>query len=141
MKRKILLLVVACCVVIWVMASADLRADKQPPETNAIQGGVEALMHAKLESAQKLLKGIALEDYESISQQSQQLRLLSLDTGWNILQTKDYARISGEFREAARQINAGAEKKNLDAVGLAYFKLTMTCIDCHRHVRAEQAAE
>ena len=28
----------------------------------------------------------------------------------------------------------------LDAAGLGYFQLTMTCIDCHRHVR-KQAKE
>jgi hypothetical protein len=53
-----------------------------------------------------------------------------------VLQTPDYIRLSVEFRKAAEQIRKGAQDKNLDAGGLGYVKLTMTCIDCHRHVRS-----
>lgn len=101
---------------------------------------VETLMRRKLLSSQNLIKGLALEDYAIIEKEAQELQLLSLDTGWNVLQTPDYARISTEFREAARKIGTAAKKKNLDAAGLGYFQLTMTCIDCHRHMRAAMAS-
>ena len=94
-----------------------------------------ALMQRKLHSSQSLIKGLALEDYELIAREAQQLQLLSLDAGWNVLQTEDYARISGEFRQAAKKIGRAGKEKNLDAAGLGYFQLTMSCIDCHRHVR------
>lgn len=96
---------------------------------------VDALMQSKLASSQALLKGLALDDYELIQREAQRLQLLSLDTSWHTIQTQEYARISGEFREAAKKIRAAGEQKNLDAAGLGYFQLTMTCIDCHRHVR------
>ena len=95
----------------------------------------DALMQRKLHSAQSMIKGLALEDYKLIASEAQQLQLLSLDAGWNVLQTKDYARISGDFRQAAKKIQKAGKEKNLDAAGLGYFQLTMTCIDCHRHVR------
>lgn len=95
----------------------------------------EALMQRKLDSAQSLIKGLALEDYKLMAREAQQLQLLSLDAGWNVLQTEDYARISTEFRQAARKVAKASKDKNLDAAGLGYFQLTMTCIDCHRHVR------
>ena len=101
---------------------------------------LDALMNQKLLSAQSLLKGLALDDFESIKQESQRLQLLSLDAGWNTIQTADYARISNEFRESAKKIAKAGEEKNLDAAGLGYFQLTMTCIDCHRHVRNVKAA-
>ena len=97
-------------------------------------------MRRKLLSSQNLIKGLALEDYALIEKEAQQLQLLSLDTGWNVLQTPDYARISTEFREAARKIGKAGKKKNLDAAGLGYFQLTMTCIDCHRHMRSAMAS-
>lgn len=101
----------------------------------------EALMQRKLHSSQSLIKGLALEDYELISREAQQLQLLSLDAGWNVLQSEDYARISGEFRQAAKKIGQAGKEKNLDAAGLGYFQLTMSCIDCHRHVRNIAAQE
>lgn len=100
---------------------------------------VHALMQRKLSSSQSLIKGLALEDYTLIEREAQQLQLLSLDAGWNVIQTKDYARISGEFREAAKKIRQAGKDKNLDAAGLGYFHLTMTCIDCHRHMRTNAA--
>ena len=101
---------------------------------------IDALMNAKLESAQALVKGLALEDFESIQSKSQRLELLSMDAGWNVIQTKDYARISKEFREAARHMKKAADEKNLDKVALGYMKMTMSCIDCHRHVRKTRVA-
>ena len=94
-----------------------------------------ALMQRKLESSQAVIKGLALEDYALLQKEAQQLQLLSLDAGWNVVQTREYARISDEFRDAAKKIGRAGKQKNLDAAGLGYFQLTMTCIDCHRHVR------
>ena len=101
--------------------------------------GLDALMNQKLMSSQALLKGLALDDFELIKRESQRLQLLSLDASWNTIQTTDYTRISKEFNEAAKKIKKAGEAKNLDAAGLGYFQLTMTCIDCHRHVRNIQA--
>ena len=99
---------------------------------------VQALMQRKLSSSQALVKGLALEDFKLLQREAQQLQLLNLDAGWNVVQTEDYARISRDFREAAKKIRKAGQDKNLDAAGLAYFQLTMTCIDCHRHVRKVQ---
>jgi len=98
---------------------------------------VKAIMHRKLKSSQSIIKGLALDDFELLERESQKLQLLSLDAGWSVVQTKEYARISEEFRVAAKKIGRAGKEKNLDAAGLGYFQLTMTCIDCHRHVRQE----
>lgn len=96
---------------------------------------LRALMQQKLACSQSVIQGLALEDYELLEKEAQTLQLLSLDAGWNVVQTKEYARISGEFRQAAQKIGRAGKEKNLDAAGLGYFQLTMTCIDCHRHIR------
>ena len=131
--------VVVVCVVVgvaWLVVSARAQNKVETEVIDAPRVGVDALMQAKLESAQALIKGLALEDFELMQREAQRLELLSLDTDWNILQTNEYARISKEFREAAKRLKSASDQKNLDAAGLAYFKLTLTCIDCHRHVRA-----
>ncbi len=92
-------------------------------------------MARKLTSAQKVLEGLALEDYGLIERESQQLHLLSQESDWNVLQTPDYARLSADFRKTTQQLQEAGENKNLDAAGLGYIKLTFTCIECHRHVR------
>lgn len=111
-------------------------AQTQTPDA-ANQVDVRALMHRKLVSSQAIIMGLALEDYELLEREAQTLQLLNLDAGWNVVQTKEYARISAEFRQAAKGIGHAGKAKNLDAAGIGYFRLTMTCIDCHRHVRKQ----
>ena len=123
-------------VVLMVAIGWSLPGRAQRQATDVPHVGVDALMQRKLTSSQALLKGLAMEDYELIQREAGRLQLLSMDVGWNILQTADYGRLSAEFRTAAKQISQAGEDENLDAAGLGYFKLTMTCIDCHRHVRS-----
>ena len=97
---------------------------------------VSVLMSRKLASAQGLLKGIAYGDHAVIEREAQQLQLLSHDVSWNILQTRDYIRYSSDFRNAAEQIKNAAKQRQLDDAGRGYLKLTISCIDCHKHVRS-----
>ena len=133
MKKIISIVAVGICVTYFALPNEAQVTDSSGSAIN-----VKALMHRKLESSQSLLKGLALEDYALLSKEAQTLQLLSLDAGWNVVQTKEYARVSGEFRDAAKKIRKAGEDKNLDAAGLGYLQLTMTCIDCHRHVRARE---
>ena len=132
MKRIMMIVAVGIGVMHFARPNAAQITDLPRSPVN-----VKALMHRKLESSQSIIQGLALEDYELLAKEAQTLRLLSLDAGWNVVQTKEYSRISGEFRDAAKKIGKAGKDKNLDAAGLGYFQLTMTCIDCHRHVRAE----
>ncbi len=96
-----------------------------------------AIMERKLLSANRVLAGIAREDFKEIAQQAQRLRLLSQEAGWNVLQTPEYLRLSKDFRSTTEQLEEAAERNNIDAVGLAFIKLSIGCIDCHRYARKE----
>ncbi|MCA9265803.1 MAG: hypothetical protein KDA60_18200 [Planctomycetales bacterium] len=98
------------------------------------------LMRLKLESAQRVLASLALEDYPAIKRDAQRLHLLSLETGWNVLQTKQYLESSESFRRSVLQLSAAADEGNVDAAGLAYVRLSLTCIECHKHMRRERAS-
>jgi hypothetical protein len=117
-------------------AAAWIVACVVPTLGQSARGTAGELMARKLASSQKALEGLATEDYELMQRESQRLHLLSQESDWNVLQTRDYIRLSTEFRIAADQLRQAATDKNLDAAGLAYIKLTITCIDCHRHVRS-----
>ena len=95
-------------------------------------------MHAKLVHSQKILEDLAMEDYTSMAKNAEQLRLISLDVNWQVLQTEEYALHSRDFRRAAAGIIAASEHKNLDGAVLAYFQMTQTCVNCHKHVRDQR---
>ena len=96
---------------------------------------VAPLMKAKLEHAQRVLEGITLGDTELVAKHSQALSLIAQEASWRVLQTPDYLRHSADFRHAADAMTNAARQKNLDAAALGYLQLTMTCVNCHKHVR------
>lgn len=114
----------------WGLAAVVVPAEPQPNK-------VGPFMRLKLEHAQSVLAGLALEDYEAISQNAQKISLLTQDENWQVLQTIDYRRHSDDFRRTANQLAEAARKKNLDGATLAYMQLTMQCVQCHKHVRGE----
>jgi hypothetical protein len=101
----------------------------------------KAFMRAKLEHSQKVLEGLALEDFDTIAKNAQAMSLLSLAASWQVLQTPEYAQQSLEFRRSADAITAAAKKKNLDGAALAYVEMTMKCVNCHKYVRGVRLAQ
>jgi cytochrome c556 len=100
--------------------------------------GSRDFMRLKLVASQKVLEGLVREDFEAIAKNAEELRLLSLDASWQVLQTAEYAQQSLEFRRSAEAVTVAAKKKNLDGAALAYLEVTMKCVNCHKYVRAAQ---
>jgi hypothetical protein len=101
---------------------------------------VGAFMRMKLEHSQKVLEGVALEDFALIERSSQQLSLLSQAANWQVLQTPDYLQHSLDFRRSADALTKAARDKNLDGAALAYVQMTMNCVNCHKYVRTARLA-
>lgn len=89
----------------------------------------------KLDNSKKLLEGIALSDFNKISNSAERLIQLSKTAEWFVHKTPRYEVHSNEFRRAAETIIQKSKEKNLDGVTLAYFDLTMQCVRCHQYVR------
>ena len=123
---------VASSLVLW-LGIASLAAAQQPVKLSRAE-----LMKQKLQASEKILEGLALEDYEAILRQSQRISLLTLEESWNVLQTVDYRRESEEFRRAVDALSATAKQKNLDGAALAYMQVTLNCVRCHKYLRSSR---
>ncbi len=132
MKRLIVTLCVATLMtgLFWTQSP---RAAEERPE-------VKAFMRAKLEHSKNVLEGLATENFELIAKDSQQLTLLSLDAGWQVLQSEEYTRLSLAFRKSSQTLTEAAKQKNLDGATLAFVDLTLKCVECHKHVRSVEMA-
>ncbi len=97
-------------------------------------------MHQKLVLAQNVLEALATEDYKAIAKGGQEMSLLSRAAGWQVMQTREYRRYSMEFRQAADDLTKAGDQKKLDAAALSYVQITLTCVNCHKHVRASKLA-
>jgi hypothetical protein len=116
---------------IWSLTG--ISAEPQPNQ-------VKDFMRVKLVESQKVLEGLALEDFDLIAKNAQAMSLLSQESNWKVLQTEEYLRHSQDFQRTADAIRDAAKKKNLDGAALGYVELTMKCIQCHKYVRDTRMA-
>lgn len=114
---------------IGTVAQAEAQSPDVPPEK------LSKFMRAKLVHSQKILEALALEDFAQLAKHSQDLKLLSQESNWNVLQTEQYVLHSDDFRRRADALTDAAKKKNLDGASLAFVELTLNCVQCHKHVR------
>ncbi len=134
---------IALCVVAGILGLAWAnRAQPEPPKKNEPpnKNKVALFMQAKLEHSEKVLEGLALEDYDLIVKHSEDISLLSLASNWQVLQTPEYLHQSAEFRKLTDDLTKAAKEKNLDGAALAYVGMTMKCVSCHKYVRGVRMA-
>jgi cytochrome c556 len=133
-RRRIVLLILLGAVVLVPLVWA--AAPAQGPRPNQVSD----FMKLKLTHSQKVLEGIAVEDFEMIAKHAQQMGLLAQDANWMVYQTPQYRHHSADFQATAEQLSEAAKKKNLDGAALAYVQLTMSCVNCHKYTRGLKMA-
>ena len=133
MKSK--LVPTVALLVVGVLIWLAIRSEAQDtPNTREV-------MKLKLSYAQNVLAGIATEKTELIVGNAQKLSALSKAGGWRANVTPEYQLFAAEFRRHADAVARAARDKNLDASSLAYFQMTMSCINCHRYMRDNRRAD
>jgi len=98
-------------------------------------------MREKLEHSQKLLGALATEDYFTLQKMSERLSAMTQQASWQAFQNPDYTQFSASFRAHANALTKAAKGKDVDAATLAYVRMTMSCVDCHKFVRGRLLAE
>ena len=128
MKNKLPLLLLVG-ITTWVVVAA-LGQPKVGTST-------KEFMREKLGHSQKVLEALALEDFFTLEQRSKKLSAMTQEASWQAFQNPDYTQHSTTFRQHANSLTKAAQDKDLDAATLAYVRLTMSCVDCHKHVRGK----
>jgi hypothetical protein len=97
-------------------------------------------MRQKLEFSKKVLEGLTLEDYDAITKGAHALKRLSMASEWEvptIPNVPDYIAFTNEFQRLTDDLSEKAKAKNIDGATLAYLRLTMNCVNCHKYVRVK----
>jgi hypothetical protein len=97
-------------------------------------------MREKLELSQRVLEGVATEDYDLIIAKGTRLSAMSQEADWRVFENPDYEQQSAIFRQHVNSLVKAAKDKNLDSATLAYVRVTMSCVDCHKVVRGKLVA-
>ncbi len=100
---------------------------------------LKPFMQRKLEHSKAILEALAIEDFDKLAKNAQDLSLLSLESNWNVLTTDEYIQQSSDFRRACRVIQEAAHEKNVDRAALGFMDLTVRCVECHKYMRKNAA--
>ena len=65
---------------------------------------------------------------------------MTKEADWKLFENPDYDQQSRLFRRQVDTMVKAAKDKNLDAATLAYVRMTMSCVDCHKLVRGKLVA-
>jgi cytochrome c556 len=119
----------------WLVIPAALGVAASMGPLARAEGDLSTFMKVKLRHAEKVLEGLATEDFELIVKNSQAISLLCEDEMWSVLQTPEYRERSLEFRRSVNAITEAARNKNLEGAAFSYVETTMKCVSCHKYVR------
>jgi hypothetical protein len=130
---------------VWSCCATSRAADKEAKSVQRDDDGkgkrLAKFMRAKLGSTDKILEGLVTEDFEKIAEGAKELETLSSAEQWRVSNDAMYAHFSADFRLVAKNLQKDAADKELDAASMKYIRLTLSCIECHKFVRATLVAD
>lgn len=135
-NMKPIRLLILCFAFVTVM-QVGLHS-KEPVKDSKQKAPVTPLMHLKLEKSKAILEGLTLDDHVKVAKHAKELKLLSLESGWKVVQTAEYATQSKDFRRACDMIAEAAADKDISRATLGYVALTVRCVECHAYMRKAQ---
>src|SRR5271165_2880605 len=132
MRAAVTTTILALASLPFVSALSTGRASQQKNQNRS------EFMRRKLEYSKNVLEGLSLEQYDLIEKNAKALKVLSQAAEWEvpmIPNATDYVAMTSEFQRYADELVRCAKQSNIDGATLAYVKLTMNCVQCHKFVR------
>ena len=108
------------------------HGDDRKPESKPKKA---TFMEQKVVAANKVLEGLALNDFEKIKENADRLNDLSKLAAWKLIETPRYENYSAEFQRLTLKMSNQAKDRNLEGAALSYVDMTLMCIKCHQHIR------
>jgi hypothetical protein len=119
---------------LWLLVGSFAAAqEKQPPADGANEPSI--WMKKKLDYSQNILAGLANADFDQVAENAQAMQGLS-KLEWFIRGRTPGYRVQLEiFQDANAEIITQAKQDNLEGSALAFTQLTISCVNCHKHLR------
>ncbi|MFO1001039.1 MAG: cytochrome c [Planctomycetaceae bacterium] len=106
----------------------------------ADERAMEKFMARKLAAAQRALEGVSKGDFELIRKSSAEMSDLSRHEVWERMASARFVQDTADFVTATDFLDRMAEAEDTEGVSLGFMRLTMTCANCHAHVRSSSVA-
>lgn len=121
-----------------ISAAAVVTLAADPAKDTKGQKARSTLMEKKLEYTQQVLAGLTREDYDLVVKNAEAMNAMTELEKWSHADTQGYRAQLLMFEFANNEMVRLAEEKNLDGIATAYVQLTLSCVNCHKYVRANR---
>jgi hypothetical protein len=138
MTRLRALTFAAALAALAVLAPSSVGDDKPKDEPKPKPDAKAEVMKKKLALAQKILDGLAMEDFDKVKTGADDLVTVRQQAAFMLSKTPKYEMYANDFQKHLEEIQKGAKKKNVEAAALGYVEMTLTCVRCHQYVRDEK---
>ena len=137
----VLLLLISAVIAVFKLSEVQTSAAVQveiaaPPDKKTM----EKFMTLKLAAAQRALEGVTREDHELIQKATAEMIELSRQAAWEQMASYRFVQDTTDFVAAAEFLSRMANTKDAEGTSLGFMRLTMTCTNCHSHVRTASVA-
>lgn len=102
---------------------------------------VRGLMRKKLAASERILEGLAVENFDLIAEGARELKATAGAAEFMQFDDTQYVEHANDFRRIIRKLAVAAEEHRLDGATLAFLDITMSCVECHKHVRGAAVAK
>lgn len=119
----------------------ETQAEKKEDEKTPQRKGISIFMRMKLDASEKILEGLAMEDFELIQEGAAKLEDMSAAEKWRVTNDPFFREHSNDFQKVAKRLSKNAKEGKLEASALTWLEATMQCIECHKWTRANLIAD
>lgn len=123
---------------VLISAAAVVTMAADPAKDTKEQKALGTLMEKKLEYSKQVLAGLTREDYDLVVKNAKAMNLMTELQKFFRADTPEYFAQLKIFEFANNELVRLAEEKNLDGISMAYVQLTLSCVNCHKYVRAHR---
>jgi hypothetical protein len=120
-----------CLIALVAVPGLSLHAQDKPGDDSSYW------MKKKLEHSQAILAALAQADYEKLEESARVLAKLNQIEKFVRGRDAAYRAQLDIFRFAVEEVRKEAEHKNIDGATLAFHQMTLSCVNCHKLLRAE----
>ncbi len=108
---------------------------QKPKQQKPKQQKPSVWMKQKLTYSQRILNGLAIENYDMIEENAIAMQGMSRIEGFVRGRTEGYRTQLKTFEFATSELIRTAEQENLDGATLAFTQMTISCVNCHKEIR------
>lgn len=119
---------------IAILAVTSSATPAQTPATGQV-------MRDKLAHSQKVLEAIMTSNFAMLDRESAELVRATELPAWSVLKSPEYLRQSAAFVRASQDLRDAAKARDLDAAAMSYVSLTISCFQCHKHMKGARIAD